>query len=133
MKTASRIMLTFILLVFFTGISFSQVATNATPASTKSVVATPGKFVDANKNGICDNHEAKGSGAQGKNFIDANGDGKCDNCGTKCKGTMNCGPKGNGCANSCSKGKGKGNCCGGGQQHRYGCSSQAAPAADPKK
>lgn len=125
MKTASRILLTFSILVFFTGMTFSQVASTTTPAktSTKSATAAPGKFVDTNKNGICDNHEGKLTGAQGKNFVDKNGDGKCDNCGTagkgancgtagKCKEAANCGPKGQGCGTACGKGQGKGNCCG---------------------
>lgn len=134
MKTASRIFLTFSILVFFAGMSFAQVASTTVPAKTsaKSATAAPGKFVDTNKNGICDNHEGKGAGAQGKNFVDKNGDGKCDNCGANCqgKGAGNCGPKGQGCG----KGQGKGNCSGQGHQYRNGCSSQGSkPATQPNK
>ena len=134
MKTTSRILLTFIMLVFFTGMIYSQAATATSNTNASAVPATvaPGKSVDANKNSTCDKHDAKSCCAQGKNFVDKNGDGKCDNCGTpgKCKGTGNCIGKG-----QCNgKGQGKGNCCGQGQQHKNGCGNQgSAPATEPKK
>ena len=139
MKTASRILMAFSILVFFTGMSFAQVATTATPAktSTKSVSDVPVKANDANKAGTCVNHDAKGPCAQGKNFVDKNGDGKCDNCGSTgtCKGTGNGCGKGPACGSGCSKGQGTGTGCGQGHQHRNGCTQQGntAPAAQPKK
>ncbi len=137
MKTASRLFLTFSLLAFFGSMAFSQVASTAVPAKTptKSSTVAPGKFVDNNKNGVCDNHEGKGANGQAKNFVDKNGDGKCDNCGASvpCKGSGNCGSKGQGCGTG--KGQGKGNGCGQGHQYRNGCSNQGStpPASQPKK
>ena len=136
MKTASRIFLTFSILVFFAGMTFSQVASTTIPAktATKSAVATPGKSVDDNKTATCNHNNAKGTCAQGKNFVDKNGDGKCDNCGStgKCNGT-GCGQGQKSC-NGCSKSQGKGNCGGQGMQHQNGCSSKCStPATEPKK
>jgi hypothetical protein len=123
MKTASRILMTLIVLVFFTGISFAQDASvaKAAKASGQTVTTAPGKFVDTNKNGVCDNHEAKGASGQGKNFVDKNGDGKCDNNGSLCKGKGqgNCCGKGQGCCTGSGKGAGKG-ACGQGHQYRHG-------------
>ena len=139
MKTVFGILLTFIMLVFFTGMTFSQTASTAIPAkaTAKSTTAAPGKSADANKNGICDQRDAKGCCPQGKNFVDKNGDGKCDNCGTagKCKEAGNCsGAKGKGCGSVCGKGQGKGNCCGQGNQGPKGCSGQGnTPVTEPKK
>ena len=139
MKTAFRILLTFTVLVFFSGMTFAQVASTTAPAKTsaKQVTAAPGKFVDANKNGICDNHEAKGPNTQGKNFVDKNGDGKCDNCGGtgKCKEAGKCGAKGQVCESSCTKGQGKGSCCGQGTRHMNGCATKCGKTTDtqPKK
>lgn len=136
MKTASRILMTFSILVFFAGMTFSQVASTAIPAktSTKSTTTAPGKFVDTNKDGTCDKHEAKGC-AQGKNFVDKNGDGKCDNCGGtgKCNGT-GCG-KGQGKGNCCGQGQNNGNGCGQGQKQGNGCTKPCgnAPATQPNK
>ena len=114
MKTASRIFMTFIMLAFFSGMTFSQVASTGTPGktSTRAAVAAPGKACDAGKSAACCNHESKGTCAQGKNFVDKNGDGKCDNCGTagKCKQAGNCGAGGPNCEKGCGKGQGKGNC-----------------------
>ncbi|MGC8865035.1 MAG: hypothetical protein ACP5O2_04845 [Bacteroidales bacterium] len=60
----------------------NQTSTPATSASTFQ----PGRFVDENQNGICDNYEARpaqgrgwGRGyGQGPNFVDANKNGICD-------------------------------------------------------
>jgi len=133
MKTASRIFLSLALVLFLAGTTFSQESSTA-KTTTKQTTAAPGKFVDTNKNGVCDNHEAKGVGTPGKNFTDKNGDGKCDNVGKS--GTekgVGCGygPR-NGAGGG--KGQGKGNCCGGGHQYHGGCSNQgSAPATQPKK
>lgn len=121
MKTASRILLSLGLVVFLTGTVFSQGASTSVPAKTQTdqTAAAPGKFVDANANGICDHHETKAACGQGKKFVDKNGDGKCDNC----VSTGNC--KGSGCGKGqkqgCGKGQGKGNCCGAGQGQGNGC------------
>ncbi len=136
MKTASRIFLTLGLVLFLAGATFSQAASIASTAKsdTKQTTAAPGKFVDTNKNGVCDNHEAKGGGTQGKNFKDKNGDGKCDNGGSngKCTGT-GCG-KGQGKGNCCGQGQGNGNGCGQGHQPKNGCSGQGSGATtQPKK
>jgi hypothetical protein len=145
MKTASRILMTFALLAFFSGMTFSQDVQTSKPASpgAKSEVAVPAKNVDQTKNAGCVNHGGKQACAPGKNFVDKNSDGKCDNCGSgsNCKGTgSGCG-KGHGCGSSCGsgsgcgKGQGAGNCGGQGHQHQNGCSKQAkcSPASQPNK
>lgn len=145
MKTVSGILLSFGLVLFLAGTSHSQVATTSNPSKSTSTqaAAAPGKFVDANTNGICDRHEAKCTQPQGKNFVDKNGDGKCDNCGSagKCNGS-GCG-KGNCSGQGCGKSQGKGNCgqgqnngkgCGQGHQHKNGCTMQGTqPATKPGK
>ena len=138
MRTASRILMTIALLVFFSGMSFSQVAPTTKSAKPEAkTVAAPGKFIDTNSNGVCDNHEGKNAGAQGKNFVDKNNDGKCDNCGTSgnCKGAGNGCGKGQGCGNGYGKGQGCGTGCGNGHQHRNGCGNQGtlSPANKPGK
>ena len=127
MKTASRILMTISLLVFFSGMTFSQVASTTSPGkpAKKSEVAAPAKSADATKANC--NH--------GKNFVDNNSDGKCDNCGTsgKCKEAGNSCGKGQGCGSSCGKGQGNGAC--NGQGPKSGCASKCsnAPAIQPKK
>jgi hypothetical protein len=129
MKTASRIVLTFCILVFFASVSFSQVASSPNPAktSTKSAVAAPVKATDGATASTCGNHNAKGSCAPGKNFVDKNGDGKCDNCGGtgKCKEGGSCAGKGMDCAKGCGKGHGAGNCC--------ASKGKDAPSTQPNK
>lgn len=124
MKTASRIFLTFSLLVFFAGVSFSQVASTTVPAktATKSEVAPTGKTATGCAS-TCGNHGANASCTQGKTFVDKNGDGKCDNCGTagKCKESANCGSKSKGCESTCGQAKGKGSC---GTQGAKTCGAQ---------
>jgi len=127
MKTAIRVTMTLLLLAMFAGYAQAQdaAAKKAAKESGQSVTPAPGKFTDADKNGVCDNRETKGAGAPGKNFVDKNGDGKCDNCGNtgNCKGSGNC----------CGKGPGKGTGCGNGHQHRHGCGSAAGTTSPPKK
>jgi hypothetical protein len=124
MKTASRIFLTFSLLAFFAGVSFSQVASTTVPAKTdtKAAVAAPGK-TGCGSTATCGNHGANAGCAQGKTFVDKNADGKCDNCGTngKCKESGNCGSKSKGCESTCGKAKGKGSC---GEQGTKSCGTQ---------
>jgi hypothetical protein len=140
MRTLSSILFATALFVFFTSQGFSQ--TSSTPDVQKKDVTTgvtPGKFVDSNKNGVCDNFEARGTNGKGANFVDKNGDGKCDNR----QNAANCKVKGNCCGKEkgmgCNQGKGNGGCCGRGSgngygqghQHRNGWQNQkATPATD---
>lgn len=132
MRTLSRILFVTALFAFFTSQGFSQ-ASSSSDLQKKEVTAgvTPGKFVDNNKNGVCDNFEARGTNGKGANFVDKNGDGKCDNRqnAANCKGKGNCCGKGYGYKNNQGKGNGYG--CGQGHQHRNGCQNQkATPATD---
>jgi hypothetical protein len=127
MKKVTAIIMTTAMAVIFSTQLYSQdqgtaKAGNDSQKTTQQAKSASGNFVDKNKNGVCDNFEARGNTGHGKNFVDKNGDGKCDNCQGDCKG------KGNG--NCCGKGPGyqSGNqagpgCCGRGQghQHRDGC------------
>jgi hypothetical protein len=49
------------MVMFIAGMGMSQIASTTTPEKkdTKAAVSAQGKFVDSNKNGICDNHESK--------------------------------------------------------------------------
>jgi len=129
MKNVSRILMTIMLLFIFSNMTMAQVASTATPGNpaTKNATVAPGKFTDANKNGVCDNHEAKVTGGQGKNFVDKNGDGKCDNCKSsgKCNGS-GCG-KGQQHGQCNGKGNGNGTGCGKGP-HGYGCAGPCGRA-----
>jgi hypothetical protein len=137
MKTLKRTIVLLAIMSFFVLQSFSQnTATSGTKKITQdqqtTTSATPGKFIDANKDGICDNHQAKVKNGKGANFVDKNGDGICDNCNTACKGKGNA----KGCGINCKNpGMGKGNCNGNGpgKQCRHKCGNQTAPAADPQK
>jgi len=94
-------------IVFVSGQSFAQTtqSTQKDPKvqTTQTSQNTPGNFVDKNGDGVCDNHQTRGTQAKCAKFVDANGDGVCDNC----KGKGNCG---------------QGNCCknGMGNQYRHG-------------
>ena len=122
MKTASRIFLTFVLLAFFSGMTYSQVASTTVPAKTneKQATNTPAKGA------CCAKQQANATCDHGKNFVDKNGDGKCDNCGTagKCKESGSCCAEGPGCASGCSKGMGKGSCSGNGGPNKSCGSNQ---------
>ncbi|MEI6433631.1 MAG: hypothetical protein WCP32_02220 [Bacteroidota bacterium] len=132
MKTVSRIILTLAMAMLIAGMGMSQVASNTTPKkATKSTVEAPGKFVDANKNGICDKHESKGACSQGTSCKGKTGEGSCDH------NSKNCKDKGT----SCGSGTGNGACCGKGQQSGNGCGKGASgcsnrtttPAPQPTK
>ena len=120
MKTVKRITVLLAVLIFasYQGISQNTATTQKNAQATTKV--TPGKFVDNNKDGVCDNYQAKGNSGRGANFVDKNGDGVCDNRGNFGKGRGN--------SNGCGKGyqhrnrQGHGNCCGigNGYQHRHG-------------
>jgi len=130
MKTLKGIVFLMAFMSFVVSQGFSQTAPVATAqkntaATTKS---TPGKFVDNNKDGVCDNHQAKMNTGKCANFVDKNGDGKCDDCKGSCqgKGKANCcGTSAKNCA-----GQGKGNCAASGcsGKHKNGCGQKDAPA-----
>jgi len=96
MKTLSRMLLTFAAVLFLANLTFSQntAKTQDVQKAKTTVSSTQGKFVDANKNGVCDNFEARGKSVKGK--------GNC--CG---QGHQHRHGKGNG--NCCGKGLGNGN------------------------
>jgi len=107
MKTLKRITVLMAIMSFIGLQGFSQ---NVSASSDKqnlqgsqtSANFAPGKFVDNNKDGVCDNYQARVKNSQGRNFVDKNGDGICDN------------------RQYTGKGKGNPNCCGMGYQHRHG-------------
>lgn len=128
MKTFKKIILSFTAVTLFTTLTFAQnQVTSKDVKKTTSAVTTPqGKFVDANKNGVCDNYEARGTAGKGANFVDKNGDGVCDNRATLGKG------KGNGCCGQglrhrCGQGAEKGKCCGQGRGLGNGPGSGKGP------
>jgi hypothetical protein len=138
MKTLKKITVLLAILSFFAYQGFSQNTSTAnTPkdsqATQSATSPAPGKFVDANKDGVCDNHQAKMKSGKCTNFADKNGDGICDNRQNAGQGKGNC----NGCGMGCKQkqGQGNGNGCGNGcgNQHRHGCGNQNTPVADPQK
>lgn len=64
------------------------------------------KFIDENKDGVCDRFAQKTSNENGPNFIDADKDGVCDN-----RGTNGCKTK-NGKGYQHRNGQKNGQCCG---------------------
>jgi hypothetical protein len=137
MKTLKRITVLLAIMSFIALQGFSQNASTSGKNKDSKTISTSnstcGKFVDNNKDGICDNHQAKMSGGKCANFTDKNGDGICDNHQNCGKGNGNC----NGCGMNCKsqQGQGKGNCCGNGcgNQHRHGQRNQNTPATEPQK
>jgi len=132
MRTLSGILFFTAIFAFFATRGFSQ-----TPSSSDiqkketSASVTPGKFIDKNNNGVCDNFEARNKNGKGANFVDKDGDGKCDNRQNVAsgKGNGNCCGKGKGHGYCCGQGNGKG--CGQGHQYRHGCQNQkATPSSD---
>ncbi len=122
-------------------IAFQGFSQNASTTSSKkdlqnaktTTTTVPGKFVDNNKDGICDNYQTRMKNGCGANFVDKNGDGICDNRENAGQGKGN--P--NGCGMGCQhrNGPGNGNCCGNGSgnQHRHGRGNQNTPGAEPQK
>ena len=104
MNTIAKIAMTAFMIAIATGGASAQNNTPLKDSKTtpQTTTTTRGKFVDNNKNGVCDNFEARGQSERGANFVDKNGDGICDN-----RGTM-------------GQGNGRGNGCGHGYQHRLG-------------
>ena len=138
MRTISGILFAAAIFTFFTGQGFSQ--TNPSGEVQKKEVTagtSQGKFVDSNKNGVCDHFEARNANGKGANFVDKDGNGKCDNRqnAAECKGNGKCcgKEKGNGCndskGNTSCCGNGNGNGCGKGHQHGNGCQNQKATPA----
>jgi hypothetical protein len=138
MKTVKRItvLMTILSFIFFQGVSQNLSTTSKqkiSQGSQTTAKTTPGKFVDNNKDGACDNYQARMKNGHGANFVDKNGDGICDNRQNAGQGTGN--PNGCGMGYQNRHGQGKGNCCGGGYgyQHRHGRGNQNAPAPEPQK
>jgi hypothetical protein len=136
MKTLKRITLAMAIMSLIISQAYSQkVPDNKTQKDARTSqtmnAPAPGKFVDNNKDGICDNHQAKMSTGKCSNPVAKNGNGNC-NQKAVCQGKGNSGGCGMGCG---MKGQGKGNCGGGGcgQQHRNGCGPKDAPAQEPQK
>jgi len=130
MKTFSKIILSAGMFLMFTGVTAAQKTDNSTPAATpqkdQSVSQTHAGFVDNNKNGICDNWEAKNNTAKGStatvNCPKSQGQGKCQNnadcCKQVCKEKKECCQRNcQGNTDCCKYGKGNGSGC----QHRHGC------------
>ncbi|NVN95646.1 MAG: hypothetical protein HXX18_10235 [Bacteroidetes bacterium] len=114
-----KVFLLFVAIIGFAAISSNVSAqtiktTEKATVKTEKTVATPGNFVDKDKNGICDKHEVKG----GKGCCDKQaGKANCDG-----KGKANCTAKeqqGKSCENdkakSCGNHKGSCNGCKHGQ------------------
>ncbi len=138
MKTLKRITVLMAIMSFIAFQAFSQNAsTTDTPKVSKNAQATanatPGKFVDSNKDGICDNYQTRMKNGRGANFVDKNEDGICDNRHNTGQGKGN--PNGCGMGYQHRNGQGKGNCCGYGcgNQHRHGRGNQNTPNAEPQK
>jgi hypothetical protein len=122
MKMLKRVSVLMALAVFIAFQGFTQNAASKDAVKAGNTVQTasnpvPGKFVDNNNDGICDNQQAKMKNGKCSQFVDKNGDGVCDNCTGKgqCKGKGNC------CGMGKKNGQRKGNCC----------MKQGTPAAAP--
>jgi hypothetical protein len=119
MKNLTKMALIAAAVLLFASQGISQIASTTVPETKgqKKENAGSTSFRDTNKNGICDNFEARKAGKTGKNFVDKDGDGKCDNMGKNGKGNGNCCGAGPGCGQGAGKGKGNGGYCGQGHQH----------------
>jgi hypothetical protein len=138
MKTVKRItvLMTILSFIAFQGFSQNESTTNKQKNSQGSQITdkkTPGKFVDNNKDGVCDNYQARIKNGHGANFVDKNGDGICDNRQNAGQGRGN--PNGCGMGYQHRHGQGKGNCCGGGNgyQHKHGQGNQNATDQEQQK
>lgn len=81
MKNIGKLILAMAIMMIFAFQSNAQNSNSSTqPAQKqKAVNATSGNFVDKDKNGVCDNFEARSGNKQGRNYVDKDGDGVCDN------------------------------------------------------
>ena len=138
MKTLKRITVLMAIMSFIVFQGFSQKATTTNSQQNlqnkqNGTNIAPGKFVDNNKDGVCDNYQTRMKNGRGVNFVDKNGDGICDNRQNAGQGKGN--PKGCGIGCQHRNGQGMGNCCGYGcgNQHRHGRGNQNTPAAEPQK
>jgi hypothetical protein len=91
----------------------SDASANQASKQQNSVNTNPGKFVDKDNNGICDNFETRSGKGKGVNFVDKNGDGICDNrADASNKQGNNCrNGQGNQHRHGQGKGCGQGKCC----------------------
>ncbi|MCX6250900.1 MAG: hypothetical protein NTX61_09115 [Bacteroidetes bacterium] len=138
MQTLKRITVLMAIMSFIVYQGFSQNApVTGTQKNSKNTQTpanlTPGKFIDTNNDGVCDNYQARMKNGRGVNFVDKNGDGICDNRQNAGQGKGN--PNGCGMGYQHRHGRGQGNCCGGGYgyQNRHGRGNQNAPAPEPRK
>jgi hypothetical protein len=138
MKTLKRITVAIAIMSFIAFQGYSQNASisdkqKESKTSQTTTKATPGKFVDKNKDGVCDNYQARMKNGRGANFVDKNGDGICDNRQNVRQGKGN--PNGCGMGYQHHHGQGQGNCCGGGCQnhYRHGRGNQNTPIPEPQK
>ncbi|MEI7500954.1 MAG: hypothetical protein WCK84_10960 [Bacteroidota bacterium] len=117
MKTISKTLVTAFFITFIASTIYAQNNANVKDSTTPSLTTTTtrGKFVDNNKDGVCDNFEARGQSGRDANFVDKNGDGVCDNRGTMGKGNGRGNGSGQGYHHRHGQGKGQGNCYGGGK------------------
>jgi hypothetical protein len=128
MKTASKILVTVAIVTFATANLAAQETSTAaskpsgveTSKTTSTPAAVPGKFIDANKNGVCDNAESRSQAGRGVRYADKNGDGVCDNRGTVSRGQG----RGQGCGQGHQHRNRHGECCGRGQGRGNRNSSQ---------
>ena len=123
MKTVTKIVLATTIMAFYIVPVSAQTAVADKPVQKAAVASTftPGTFSDTNKNGVCDNFEARPKSGRGGAFIDKNGDGICDNRGTfgRGQGKGNGKGQGQGFQNNPGKGNycGRGNGCGRGYRN----------------
>lgn len=114
MKAALKLLsvLTFLVFIAPTVFAQSKAPVNASTSNTSTEANSPGKFVDQNKNGVCDNFESLNKVERGRNFIDKNSDGICDNQSQTVRGNK----RGRGCGQGFQHRRGngspKGNCGG---------------------
>jgi hypothetical protein len=129
----------FILMAAIMFFAISQVSAQDAVASTdvkQDAKQNCAKFVDSNKDGICDNCAGTCKEGKGANFVDANGDGICDHHadGTGCNANENCCKQKGQESKDCCKGpnhaeQGKG--CG--EQQKHGCASACPGHSTPDK
>ena len=136
MQTLKRITVFMAIMSFIAFQCFSQNGPAASKQkdsqkSQTTMNSIPGIFVDNNKDGVCDNNQARMKKGHGMNFVDKNGDGICDNRQNSGQGKGN--PNGCGMGYQHRHGQNHGNCCrgGNGYQHRHGCRNQNSPVPEP--
>jgi len=131
MKTFSKIILSAGIFLMFAGGTVAQKAATLTPVTDIqkdqiSVTPTSGKFVDNNKNGVCDNWEAKSATAK-------NNTGTCNKGSVNCpkyQGSAKCQAKSDCCEQVC---KGNRNCSKENCQPNPNCCKKDQKKTDPDK